>query len=115
MTITRRGVIQLLATTAGIAALDPQRVMIPSPDEPPIEAADSSCSPRSTPLDRYLRSHGIKPSVLARESGYSRQHLLRLRTGRMRPTLNCMVTIVAALRRITREPVRVREVFGMTP
>jgi hypothetical protein len=30
----------------------------------------------------------------------------------MRPTLNCVVTIVAALRRITGEPVRAREVFG---
>ena len=116
--ITRRGVIQILATAVGVATLDLPRVAIAPADELPDSRSDgaegASCVTRSTPLDRYLRSRGIKPSVLARESGYSRQFLLRLRTGRMRPTLHCAATIVATLRRITREPVRAREVFGVT-
>lgn len=114
MTITRRGVIQLLAAVAGVAALDPQRVAILSADELPVEIADRTSSPQTTPLDSYLRSHGIKVIVLARESGYSRQLLLRLRTGKVQPTLSCMIHIVAALQRITGDRVRAREVFGVT-
>jgi len=36
-----------------------------------------------TKLERYLKSRGIKPAHRARESGYSRQHLLRVRIRRM--------------------------------
>jgi len=66
---------------------------------------------KPTRLERYLKSRGIKPAHLARESGYSRQHLLRVRMGRMEPTRRCIAAIVAALRRLTRERVDACDVF----
>lgn len=66
-----------------------------------------------TKLERYLKSRGIKPAHLARESGYSRQHLFRVRMGRMEPTRRCIAAIVAALRRLTREQVEGRDVFNL--
>jgi predicted transcriptional regulator len=59
-----------------------------------------------TRLETLLRSNGIKPAHLAKESGYSRQHLLRICAGRMEPTRRCIAAIVAALRRMTRVPIR---------
>src|SRR5256885_5792582 len=49
-----------------------------------------------TKLETFLKSHRIKPAHLARESGYSRQHLLRIRMGRMEPTRRCIAAIVSA-------------------
>ena len=66
-----------------------------------------------TRLERYLRLKGIKPAHLARESGYSRQHLLRIRMGRMEPTRRCIAAIVAACRRLSREPVRADDLFEL--
>jgi predicted transcriptional regulator len=67
----------------------------------------------TTRLERYLKDRGIKPAHLARESGYSRQHLLRIRTGRMEPTRRCIAAIVAACRRLSREPVRAADLFDL--
>ena len=66
-----------------------------------------------TRLERYLKLKGIKPAHLARESGYSRQHLLRIRMGRMEPTRRCIAAIVAACRRLSREPVRADDLFDL--
>jgi predicted transcriptional regulator len=66
-----------------------------------------------TRLERYLTTHGIKPAHLARESGYSRQHLLRIRTGRMEPTRRCIAAIVAACRRLSRQPVKAADLFDL--
>jgi predicted transcriptional regulator len=66
-----------------------------------------------TRLETYLKSRGIKPAHLARESGYSRQHLLRIRMGRMEPTRRCIAAIVAACRRLSREPVRATDLFDL--
>jgi predicted transcriptional regulator len=66
-----------------------------------------------TRLETYLKSRRIKPAHLARESGYSRQHLLRIRMGRMDPTRRCIVAIVAAVRRLSREPVRATDLFDL--
>lgn len=60
-----------------------------------------------------MRSRGIKPAHLARESGYSRQHLLRIRMGRMDPTRRCIVAITAACRRLSGENVRASELFDL--
>jgi hypothetical protein len=65
-------------------------------------------------LERFLKSRGIKPAHLARESGYSRQHLLRIRLGRMTPTRRCVADIVRACRRLAREPVRASDLFVLT-
>lgn len=66
-----------------------------------------------TRLEAFLKSRGIKPAHLARESGYSRQHLLRLRLGRMEPTRRCMAAIAAACRRLSGESVRASELFDL--
>jgi predicted transcriptional regulator len=67
----------------------------------------------TTRLETYLKSRGIKPAHLARESGYSRQHLLRIRTGRMEPTRRCIAAIVAACRRLSHEHVRAADLFDL--
>ncbi|HEV7590475.1 MAG TPA: helix-turn-helix transcriptional regulator [Longimicrobium sp.] len=67
----------------------------------------------TTRLESYLKSRGIKPAHLARESGYSRQHLLRIRTGRMEPTRRCIAAIVAACRRLANEHVRAADLFDL--
>ena len=54
----------------------------------------------------FLKTHGIKPAHLARECGYSRQYLLRVRFGRLQPTWQCTRAVTAACRRLRREPVR---------
>ena len=66
-----------------------------------------------TRLETFLKSRGIKPAHLARESGYSRQHLLRIRMGRMEPTRRCIAAIAAACRRLSGEHVRASELFDL--
>ena len=66
-----------------------------------------------TRLESFLKSRGIKPAHLARESGYSRQHLLRIRMGRMEPTRGCIEAITAACRRLSGEVVRAAELFDL--
>lgn len=68
---------------------------------------------RTTRLERFLKSRGIKPAHLARECGYSRQHLLRLRLGRMEPTRRCIAAIVLACRRLSREEVYASDLFEL--
>jgi predicted transcriptional regulator len=67
----------------------------------------------TTRLEAFLKARGIKPAHLARESGYSRQHLLRIRMGRMEPTRRCIAAIVSACRRLSREPVRAADLFDL--
>ncbi|HEX7830446.1 MAG TPA: helix-turn-helix transcriptional regulator [Thermoanaerobaculia bacterium] len=67
----------------------------------------------STRLETFLKSRGIKPAHLARESGYSRQHLLRIRLGKMEPTRRCIAAIAAACRRLSGENVRASELFDL--
>jgi predicted transcriptional regulator len=67
----------------------------------------------NTRLESFIRSRGIKPAHLARESGYSRQHLLRIRMGRMEPTRRCIAAIAAACRRLSGESVRASELFEL--
>ena len=67
--------------------------------------------PRPTELEVFLKGHGIGPAHLAREAGYCRQHLLRIRMGRIEPTPLCAVSLVRALRRISREPLILSRVF----
>ena len=77
------------------------------------EHADSTRARRATKLEAFLRSRGIKPAHLACESGYSRQHLLRIRMGKMEPTRRCIAAIVVACRRITRRKVRPSDLFDL--
>jgi len=67
----------------------------------------------ATRLERFLKSRKIKPAHLARESGYSRQHLLRIRMGRMDPTRKCIAAIATACRKLSSENVRVTDLFDL--
>jgi hypothetical protein len=67
----------------------------------------------TTRLESFIKSRGIKPAHLAKESGYSRQHLLRIRMGRMEPTRRCIAAIAAACRRLSGESVRASELFEL--
>jgi predicted transcriptional regulator len=67
----------------------------------------------ATRLEKFLKSRKIKPAHLARESGYSRQHLLRIRMGRMEPTRRCIAAIVTACRRLSGEHVQATDLFQL--
>jgi len=109
---TRRSLLQFLGMTIGagavIPACAPSLDVEPSGDEP-IEVEQPL--PSLTRLERFLRSHGVKPAHLARESCYSRQHLLRLRFGRMCPSFACIAALVIALRRLTNKRVGAEDLF----
>jgi predicted transcriptional regulator len=68
-----------------------------------------------TRLETFLKERRIKPAHLARESGYSRQHLLRIRMGRMEPTRRCIAAIVAACRELAGEKVLANDLFELEP
>lgn len=109
---TRRTLLQLLGITIGATAVIPSHAHLdvePSAEEP-IEEAEQPLS-GATRLERFIRSHGIKPTHLARETGYSRQHLLRLRLGRMRASLTCIAALVIALRRLTHSHITAEDLF----
>jgi hypothetical protein len=120
--LTRRGLFHFITTfiaTATFAARRPlfalpsdRIVDVPIEDEPPRSRLARS---KPTKLETFLKSRGIKPAHLARESGYSRQHLLRIRLGRMEPTRRCMVEVAAACARLSRERVTVTDVFDLLP
>jgi predicted transcriptional regulator len=66
-----------------------------------------------TKLEAYLKAKGIKPAHLALHSEYSRQHLLRIRMGRMEPSRKCIKAVVSACRRLAREHVTAAELFDL--
>lgn len=118
--LSRRSFFLLAGTAAGTALIvRPAQALTPA--EPILEAEiieeeilpdlyDPSVR-RTTRLEAFLKGHGVKPAHLARECGYSRQHLLRL--GRMEPTRRCIAAIVAACRRITGRRVRATDLFDL--
>ena len=107
---TRRALLQFLGIGSAAAMLPHARSARPVDDAPSNEPQEESVS-RATRLEAFLRSHGIKPAHLARESGYSRQHLLRVRMGRMLPSLPCLAALVVATRRFTRAGVTALDLF----
>jgi hypothetical protein len=115
--VTRRGVLQLFAAlTAAVPVLTrgASAPLLSASDalSPETPAAELVVGPsRPTLLESYLRSRGVRPAHLARECGYERAHLLRIRMGRIEPTPACAVGIVYALRRIVGEPVVLTDVF----
>ena len=101
---TRRVLLQTLATLAAVAPFA----------SPPREGACEVSSPvtySGAKLDRFLRSRGIKPMYLARESGYSRHFLFQLRLGRIEARRSCVIHITIAARRITRQDIRPNDLF----
>jgi hypothetical protein len=67
----------------------------------------------NTRLDRWLTAHKVKPARLALASGYSRQHLLRIRKSEMEPTRECIAAIVRAARGLSGQPVKASELFDL--
>lgn len=70
-------------------------------------------TPKLTRFELFLQKRQIMPAHLARECGYSRQHIYRLRMGQMAPTLPCVVAIVAACRRLSRSNVTAADLFPL--
>jgi hypothetical protein len=66
-----------------------------------------------TKLDRWMAANNVKPAHLAAESGYSRQHLLRIRRGDMEPTRRCIKAITAGCRRLSAKAVRASDLFDL--
>jgi hypothetical protein len=117
--LSRRGLLQMvgaIVTTVSFAARRPLFGSIGDSDEPiESEVVENEFGNVSgVRLERFLKRRGIKPAHLARESGYSRQFLLRLRLGRITPTRRCVAEIIRACRRLTREPVRASDLFVLT-
>jgi transcriptional regulator with XRE-family HTH domain len=67
----------------------------------------------STPLFRFLESNGIGVVQLAEVSGISRQHINRLKSGRMEPTRSVMLWITEAACYIVRRRLEVGELFDL--
>jgi hypothetical protein len=86
-------------------------VAVGAPAEP-VELYDRV---RSTRFEDFLKSHGIRPGHLARESGYSRRLLLALRLGRIVPIRRCIVHLTAAAGRILGERVSPADLFELPP
>jgi len=66
-----------------------------------------------TKLEKYLKARGIKPAHLTRACGYSRQHLLRVRMGRMEPTRLCIKAITEACQVLAHERVTAVDLFDI--
>jgi hypothetical protein len=120
--LTRRGLLQMVSAivaTASFAARRPLFGQAADADEPidlEIIEDEPTMADRAggAKLEAFLRSRGIRPAHVARESGYSRQHLLRIRLGRIEPTRRCIADIVSACCRLAREPVRASDLFDLT-
>jgi Cro/C1-type HTH DNA-binding domain len=66
----------------------------------------------ATKLEQFLRAHGIKPAELARISGHARQHLVRIRYGRVKrvhPSTKRSLAIACGI--ILRRNVSIDEIF----
>jgi len=68
-----------------------------------------------TQLEEFIRANGIKPARLTKIASVSRQHLLRLRNGRMDPSRRVMVRITRACTVLLNRPVVVGELFDLRP
>ena len=67
----------------------------------------------TTKLEQYRVSRNIKPVELARSTGCSRQHLLRIRNGEMEPTRPMIRAITLACRCLTQEVVSAADLFDI--
>lgn len=107
---TRRTILQLLGIATAATTVPPIAVSAAPPPSP--ESVPVLLTTHITKLELFLRSRGIKPAHLARETGYSRQHLLRVRMGRIDPDFRCIRAIVVAARRLSGEDIRPSDLFG---
>lgn len=82
--------------------------------EPPGEAADCAGEPR-TLLQAYLNRNGIPAAWVEKEGPFARETLRRWRLGEVEMRRKQMVRVLGTLRRITRRPVRMEEIFDLDP
>lgn len=106
MILTRRCFVQAISIFLASGAVLRADPVVATP---PRELALSHLA--MTRLEHFLRARGINPAALARESGYSRELLLRLRMGRIEPTPACMEALIRACRRLSREAVQRNDLF----
>jgi hypothetical protein len=66
-----------------------------------------------TRFEAYLRERQIKPAHLAQRSGYTRQHILRLRQGKQEPTRRCMIALARAVQSLTGDRVQAGDLFDL--
>ena len=119
--LTRRGVLQLVGAIVATASFAARRPLFGSDIEddaltiePVADEPFLTDRAGGEKLEQFLRSRGIKPAHLARESGYSRQFLLRLRLGRVMATSRCLTSVVRACQRLAREPVHASDLFELS-
>ena len=114
MSITRRRLLEIVRAIA-TACFAVRQPLVPEtdPDTSIVAAEPLTLGRQPTKLERFLRSRGIKPAHLARESGYSRQFLLGLRMGHILPRKHCAFAISAACERFARERVRPLDLFDV--
>jgi hypothetical protein len=120
---TRRGLLQMVGAIVATASFAARRPLFASVEN--VESLDDEFFENEpvivtdrasgTKLERFLKSRGIKPAHLARESGYSRAFLLRIRMGRMEPTRPCIAAIALACGRLAREAVTADDLFDLRP
>jgi len=67
-----------------------------------------------TRLEAYMQEWGVMPSALARRSGVSRAHLLRLRRGEMEPSRRVMVALTEAAHVMRDRTVYTVELFELS-
>jgi hypothetical protein len=122
LALTRRGLLQMVGAIVATASFAARRPLFGSiaEDDAPLDAELIEDEPFITDhaggarLEQFLRSRGIKPAHLARESGYSRQFLLLLRFGRVEATSRCIAHIVRACQRFVREPIHASDLFELS-
>lgn len=66
-----------------------------------------------TKLEAFLKANGIKPADLAKQSGYSRQHLLQVRLGKRDPTRKCIAAITQACRTLSGKTIDASQLFTL--
>jgi len=109
--LTRRSVLQLLGVGVGAAAA---HAAIEAPDrrvETTTTTAPAVVRYRATQLEAFLKARGIKPTLLAREAGYARDHLFAVRMGRLLPTLPCIAALTIAARRFVHDDITPGDLF----
>lgn len=67
-----------------------------------------------TKLEVFIKSRGLKPAHVAKQSGYSRQHLLCVRLGTREPSRPCIKAVRDACRKLSKNPrLRASELFDI--
>jgi len=66
-------------------------------------------------LNRFMHERNVRPTDLARETGYSFKHLIELRKGESRPSLASATRILRACERLVGEQLEYSDLFELPP